>query len=67
MNPSNSTLASVGVGVPLATIISWAVSLFGATMPGPVEAAVGAVISAAVGYFFHGGQADDTVPKGVSK
>ena len=67
MNPSSSTIASVGIGVPLATVIAWAVSLFGVEMPGPVEAAIGAVLSAAVGYFFHGGQASDTVAKEGSK
>ena len=58
--PSNSTIASVGIGIPLATIISWIVSLTGAVMPGPVEAALGAVISAAVGYFFLGGKKEHT-------
>jgi len=58
--PSNSTIASVGIGIPLATIISWVVSLTGVVMPGPVEAALGAVISAAVGYFFLGGKKEHT-------
>lgn len=59
--PSTSTVASVGIGVPLATIIAWAVGAFaGVEVPGPVEAAIGAVISAAVGYFFMGGKAAHT-------
>lgn len=62
MRPSNSTYASVGIGVPLATIISWLFDAFlRVQMPGPVEAAFGAVISAAVGYFFMGGRATQTV------
>lgn len=56
--PSISTFASVGIGVPVATILSWLANAFaGVAMPGPVEAAIGAVISAAVGYFFSGGKA----------
>lgn len=59
--PSISTFASVGIGVPAATILSWLVSTFGhVAMPGPVEAAIGAVISALVGYFFSGGKAAHT-------
>jgi hypothetical protein len=61
MKPSTSTVASVGIGVPLATILSWIVSTFaGVEVPGPVEAALGAVIGAVVGYFFMGGKAADT-------
>ena len=61
MKPSASTVASLGIGVPLATIVSWALSAFGGVaVPGPVEAALGAVLGAAVGYFFKGGIASDT-------
>lgn len=60
MKPSNSTVASVGIGVPLATIIAWVIGQFGLDMPGEVQAAVGAVISAIVGYFFVGGRKADT-------
>lgn len=64
MKPSVSTVASVGIGVPVATIVSWALGTFvGVEVPGPVEAAFGAVIGAVVGYFFHGGKADDTQEK----
>ncbi len=60
MKPSTSTIASAAIGVPLATIVSWALSSFaGVSVPGPVEAAFGAVLGAAVGYFFSGGKADD--------
>ena len=60
MKPSNSTVASVGIGVPAATIISWALNTFaGVQVPGPVEAAFGAVLGAIIGYFFSGGRADD--------
>jgi hypothetical protein len=61
MRPSNSTFASVGIGVPAATVISWTVSLFGVVMPGPVEAAIGAIISSVIGYFFLGGKAVEPV------
>ena len=59
--PSVSTVASVGLGVPVATIVSWALSEFAKiSMPGPVEAAVGVIIGALIGYFFTGGKASDT-------
>lgn len=61
MKPSTSTVASVGIGVPAATILAWALTEFaGVSVPGGVEAAFGAVIGAAVGYFFAGGKAADT-------
>lgn len=61
MKPSQSTVASAIVGVPLATIISWALNTFaGVAVPGPVEAAFGAVLGALVGYVFKGGRAADT-------
>jgi hypothetical protein len=60
MKPSSSTVASVGIGVPLATIAAWALGLAGIEVPGPVEAAFGAVLGALVGYFFVGGKAVDT-------
>jgi hypothetical protein len=59
MRPSNSTVASVGIGVPAATIISWIVQLLGIDMPGEVQAAFGAVLSAVIGYFFRGGKSED--------
>lgn len=61
MRPSNSTIASVGLGVPVATVAAWLVHQFvGVEVPGEVQAAVGAIVSALVGYFFTGGQAADT-------
>lgn len=62
-SPSNSTYASGFIGIPAATIISWIVSLTGITMPGPVEAAIGVIISTAIGYFFCGGKAIHTEPE----
>lgn len=64
MTPSVSTVASVGLGIPIATILSWLLDVtVHLQMPGPVEAACGVVIGAVVGYFFKGGQASDTIPK----
>ena len=58
--PSTSTIASAGIGVPVATIISWLLNAFGGVdVPGPVEAALGAVISTIIGYLFIGGKARD--------
>ena len=60
MRPSTSTVASVGIGVPVATILSWAVNTFaGVEVPGEVQAAFGAVVSAVIGYFFSGGKSED--------
>lgn len=61
MNPSNSTVASAAIGIPLAVIASWLIHQFGGVeVPGPVEAALGAVLSVASGYFFKGGQSAHT-------
>jgi len=59
--PSNSTFASVGLGVPVATVIAWLLNTFAnVVVPGEVQAAMGALVSALVGYFFIGGQNADT-------
>lgn len=58
--PSTSTVASAGIGIPVATIASWVLNTFaGVDVPGPVEAALGAVISTIIGYLFLGGKASD--------
>lgn len=59
--PSQSTVMSVAIGAPVAVIFTWAMNTWGGvTVPGHVEAAIGAVISAAVGYLFTGGRRVDT-------
>ena len=59
--PSASTVASVGIGIPVATVGAWALDICcQISMPGEVQAAAGALISAAVGYFFVGGKRIDT-------
>lgn len=61
MNPSNSTWASVGIGVPIALVLAWILNTtLKVEMPGEVQAAAGAIISAIVGYFFQGGKKSDT-------
>ncbi|TXH46100.1 MAG: hypothetical protein E6Q97_30290 [Desulfurellales bacterium] len=63
MTPSPSTLASVGLGVPIATVGAWLANVFGGIeMPGEVQAALGALISAGIGYAFSGGRARDLTP-----
>ena len=60
MNPSKSTVASVGLGVPVAVILSWCAREFGGIeMPSEVEVAFGVIVSALIGYFFTGGQQKD--------
>jgi len=59
--PSASTVASVGIGIPVATLVAWLLAQFiGVNMPGEVQAAVGALVSALVGYGFKGGKQEDT-------
>lgn len=59
--PSTSTVASVGIGVPIATVVAWMLNAFAAVdVPGEVQAALGAIISALVGYLFMGGKRVDT-------
>jgi uncharacterized membrane-anchored protein len=59
--PSASTVASVGIGIPVATLTAWLLQTFsGVVMPGEVQAALGALVSALIGYFFVGGRARDT-------
>jgi hypothetical protein len=61
MNPSNSTVASAAIGIPVAVVVAWALKEFaGVEVPGTVEAALGAVLSTAIGYFFKGGQSAHT-------
>jgi uncharacterized membrane-anchored protein len=59
--PSESTVASVGIGIPVATLAAWLLQAFASVeMPGEVQAALGALVSALIGYFFTGGRAVDT-------
>lgn len=61
MKPSNSTIASAALGIPVATVLSWLLNQFAAVeVPGEVQAAIGAIVSAAIGYFFIGGKSVDT-------
>lgn len=63
MSPSPSTIASVGLGVPIATVGAWLMQTFcGVEMPGEVQAALGALISAGIGYLFVGGRSRDLTP-----
>jgi uncharacterized membrane protein YfbV (UPF0208 family) len=60
MKPSNSTIAGVGIGVPLAIIVAWIMGLYGIEMPPEVQTALGAILSPIAGYFFVGGKKVDT-------
>lgn len=62
MVPSPSTMIGAGLGTPLAVIVVWGVESFAhVTVPGMVAAALGALLSALVGYFPRGGNAGNTV------
>jgi hypothetical protein len=56
--PSAATNAGVGVGVPLATVVVWALNtyLLPVPMPDAIAASVGGLIVTAVSYFFPGGR-----------
>lgn len=60
--PSGSTIASATLGPALAVIAFWIFELrTGIKVPGEVQIAGGALISAAVGYVFRGGQHRDVI------
>lgn len=62
--PSPSTLVGAGLGTPLAVVIVWAVETYThATVPGMVAAAMGALLSALIGYFPRGGNNSTVTPK----
>lgn len=61
MKPSSSTIASVGIGLPVAIVVSWAFhTATGIVVPGEVQSAFGVIVSAVAGYAFKGGMAADT-------
>lgn len=60
--PSTSTVASAGLGGPIAIIVAWIAGIFGLTMTTDVAISFGVIISTAVGYFFCGGKAIHTAP-----
>lgn len=58
--PSGSTIASATIGPAIAVVAFWIFELrTGIKAPGEVQVAGGAIISAAVGYVFRGGQQRD--------
>lgn len=48
--PNRKIAAAGSVGVPLAIVLAWAISLSGVEMPAEVSTALGAVISTIIGY-----------------
>lgn len=50
MKPSANTLASVGIGAPLAVVVAWMLKYNGIEVPTEVEVAFGAIFSAGIGY-----------------
>lgn len=61
MKPSNATYAGLGIGLPVAIVVSWAMKEFaGVTVPGEVQTAFGCIVSSVVAYFFKGGRSVDT-------
>jgi hypothetical protein len=56
MNPSNSTIASAGIGIPVSVIGAWILKEFyNIEMPGEVTAAIAGLITVISGLFFKGG------------
>ena len=61
--PSASTVASVGIGIPLTVLVIWLLKTYLAVdMPPEVQGALGALLSTATGYFFSGGKNVDLAP-----
>lgn len=56
MKPSNSTIASAGLGLPVAIVTAWLAGQFGLDMTAEVQTAFGVIISTVIGYFFEGGK-----------
>jgi len=50
-SPTKKIAAAAGIGIPLAGILAWVLSLYGIEMPRGVEASAGAVLSSLIGYF----------------
>jgi hypothetical protein len=60
--PSASTVASIGLGIPIATVAAWLLTTCcHVDMPAEVQAAMGALIGAIIGYLFNGGRHTQTV------
>ena len=58
--PSSSTVASGTLGVAVAVLVAWVLQQFvGVEMPGEVQAALGAIVSTVIGFFFTGGKNAD--------
>ena len=49
--PTRKIAAAAGIGIPLAAVIAWVLSLYQIDMPPAVEAALGSLVSVAIGYF----------------
>ncbi len=58
--PSKSTVVGGGLGLAISTVICWILGEFNIHVPGEVGAAIGAIASASLGYFFSGGKRSDT-------
>ena len=50
MRPSTKVSAVAILGVPAAVIVAWLLGQFGVTMPPEVQAALGTLIGAVIGY-----------------
>jgi len=48
--PNRKIMAAGAIGVPAAVILAWVLSQLGITMPPEVSAAVGSLLSTAIGY-----------------
>lgn len=54
--PTRKVAGGAGaIGVPLAVVVSWLISLYGLEVPGEVQAAMGALIATASAYLLPNG------------
>jgi Na+/H+ antiporter NhaA len=49
--PTRKIAAAAGIGLPLAVLIAWVLSLYEIKMPVEVAAALGSLLSSVIGYF----------------
>lgn len=58
--PSQSTVVSAAIGIPLGIIVVWVLGTFlHVSVPGEVGSAIGSVLSTMIGLFGNGGRARD--------
>jgi hypothetical protein len=61
LTPSNAVSLGAGIGAPLAAVIAGVLGAFGITLPVEAVGALGALLTAAIGYVVRGGRKGEPV------